>query len=124
MSKKQVRGAEATSHLDDNKTTSSVQEKIKTVHGMVYELLEKIPATRSSDRILVAELYSHFYGVGNEPFWQVMEQRSDLPSYETIGRCRRKIQETNEELRAVREVEDERISRQEDFIEYAKGGVA
>lgn len=97
---------------------------IGTIHNMVLETLQRIPETRSSDRVLISEVYDNFYGVGNVAFWKVMEQMGgELPSFETITRCRRKIQETHPDLRAVKEVEQERDNRQIEFKEYANGGV-
>ena len=92
----------------------------KTMHNRVMEVLMDTPDTRSSDRLLISEVYRRYYGVRSEPFHVVMS-RSDLPSFETIRRCRQKIQEENEELRAVDPVEEERINRQLDFIAYARG---
>ncbi len=119
MPKNEERGAVATPHNHDIKMPTNSQD-IKTIHKRVMAVLTDTPEARSSDKILISEVYSRFYDVCNEPFWQVMEEMSGLPSFETITRCRRKIQETHEDLRAVDPVEKERINRQIDFIEYAK----
>lgn len=120
MPKNEERGANATPH-SDNIRNSGYAQAIKTIHNLVLEILEARPDTRASDRLLIEAVYDR-YGVVNQPFWLVME--SDLPSFETITRCRRKIQQTREDLRAVGEVEKERIDRQLDFIEYAREGMA
>ena len=98
--------------------------QLMTLHDMVLSVLEEVPATRSSDRVLIATVYERYYGVHDEPFYQVMEEMTDLPSIESITRVRRKIQEQREDLRAVKAVETERINRQLDFIEYAGGEIA
>ena len=92
----------------------------KTMHNKVMEVLMDTPRARSSDRLLISEIYKRYYGICNEPFHVVMSM-SDLPSFETIRRCRQKIQEENEELRAVKPVEEARINKQLDFIAYARG---
>ena len=117
MPKKTERGAEATSHVNNTKTCGTAQD-ITTVHDMVDTLLKEHPATRSSDRALITAVYDEYYGILNEPFWQVMA-RNDLPSFETITRCRRKIQQDDESLRGTQAVERQRIYRQVDFLEYA-----
>ena len=117
---KAKRRAEA-SPYDDSIRNADASQGIKTMHNKVMSVLEEYPATRSSDKLLIAEVYRRFYGTYKEPFYVVMG-RGDLPSLETITRCRRKIQEEHEELRAVDPVEKERINRQIDFIEYATGG--
>ena len=119
MPKKARRDAEAISHVNDTKYSEGVQG-IKTIEGKVEQVLRQHPATRSNDRLLVVAFYDEYYGVFNEPFWQVMS-RNDLPSTESITRCRRKIQERDESLRADKRVERKRIDRQLDFIEYAEG---
>ena len=120
MPKKAKRRAEA-SPYDDSIRNAEASQGIKTMHNRVMEVLVSYPATRSSDKLLIAEVYRRFYDTYREPFYVVMGN-SDLPSFETITRCRRKIQEEHEELRAVDPVEKERINRQIDFIEYAQGG--
>ena len=115
------RRAEA-SPYDDSIRNAEASQGIKTMHHKVMQVLLDNPQARSSDKVLISEVYSRFYDVYNEPFWQVMEEMKGLPSFETITRCRRKIQEEHEELRAVEPVEKERINRQIDFIEYARGG--
>lgn len=122
MPKKEGRSAEAHPHLDCN--SNSGKKQLLTVHNMVLGVLTNEPRTRSDDRALAMEVYRRYYKVDiyKEPFAVVM-CNDKLPSIETIGRCRRKVQEEREDLRAVKAVEDKRISRQEDFIEYA-GGIA
>ena len=119
MPKKAKRSAEATPYFNDNRNTE-VAQGIKTMHNRVMEVLTTYPASRSSDRLLIAEVYRRFYDTYRQPFFVVMS-RNDLPSFETITRCRRKIQEEHEELRAITPIERERINRQIDFIEYARG---
>lgn len=113
------RRAEA-SPYDDSIRNADVGQGIKTMHNIVMEVLTTCPPTRSSNRILIAEVYRRYYGIYGDPFYVVMTM-SWLPSFETITRCRRKIQEEHEELRAVAPVEKERINRQIDFIDYARG---
>lgn len=118
MPKKGTRSAEATPHKDSTTARSEVQ----TMHNIVLDILERKPETRSSDRLLIEAVYDEKYGVVNLPFWQVME-RGDLPSFETITRCRRKVQQDNEALRGTKEVEEHRLYKQVEFIDYA-GGIA
>ena len=90
------------------------------VSDMVWQTLMTHPETRNSDRELIAVIYSDFYGVFNQPFYKVMD-RTDLPSFESIRRARQKIQAEDEELRAVPEVEEERITLQEDWLKFVRG---
>lgn len=97
-------------------------KRMRQVTQMVYQMLTTIPDTRSSDRELIKELYAEFYHVYTQPFYEVMNM--SLPSFESIRRARQKIQAQYPELRAVKPVEDERIARQEEFLEYAREELA
>ena len=98
--------------------TGMTKEELKTIEQKVLYELENCPMTRNSDKILVSMVYMDFYNMTNEtPFVDVM--LSKLPNYESIGRARRKIQETREDLRGDYNIEAERLSNQEAYIEYA-----
>lgn len=100
-----------------------MSDNLTKVTQMVWYILEKYPETRSSDRTLILYVYAEFFDTYNEPFYMVMA-RDDLPSFESIRRTRQKIQQEHEELRAVKEVEDVRIAKQEEYIEYAREELA
>lgn len=88
------------------------------MQGKVEAMLTRYPICRDNDRLLIGAVYATYYNVDmNEPFKEVLKN-DKLPSFETIGRCRRKAQEQHEELRGKRD--KERIERQKEFIEYAK----
>ena len=97
-------------------------DRLRNLTQKVWWCLDRYPETRADDRELVKVLYDEFYSVWNEPFYMVMN-RKDLPTFESIGRCRRKIQEENEDLRADKETENIRLEAQIDFIEYAREDV-
>ena len=95
-------------------------DNMSNITQMVWYCLQNYPETRNSDRSLILTLYSEFCGVFSQPFFKVMSN-TDLPSFESIRRARQKIQAENEDLRAVKPVEDVRIAKQEQFIAYARG---
>ena len=96
------------------------KEDLKTIEQKALWELEHNPSTRDSDRNLVTAVYMDFYGMTEvTPFVDVMYSR--LPSYESIGRARRKIQETREDLRGKDRIERERLANQEAYIDYAIG---
>ena len=93
--------------------------RLKTLEQKVRAVLELCPCTRDDDRELALRIWTDFYGVSAwAPIVDVM-RRSDIPSQESIGRCRRKIQETEEHLRGSKAKEQIRYDAQKDFIEYA-----
>jgi hypothetical protein len=94
------------------------KEELKTIEDKVLYELENNPSTRDSDRNLVTAVYMDFYRMTETtPFVDVMFSR--LPNYESIGRARRKIQETREDLRGSRKAETARMNSQQEYIEYA-----
>lgn len=94
------------------------KEELKTIEDKVLYELENNPSTRDSDRNLVTAVYMDFYRMTEvTPFVDVMF--SKLPNYESIGRARRKIQETREDLRGSRKAETARMNSQQEYIEYA-----
>lgn len=97
-----------------------MKQKLMTTNNMVVDVLTELPETRSSDRALILEIYRKYYGVCHQP-WNEVLMRTDLPAFETIRRCRQKVQEEHEELRAAKKVEQQRFDYQKDFIDYAIG---
>ena len=94
-------------------------KKLMTVHKMVSQVLKDTPETRNSDKLLIVEIYKRYYGIGPHQRWDEVFMRKDLPNWESIGRCRRKIQEEDETMRAVKEVADTRYENQREYIDYA-----
>ena len=96
-------------------------DRLKTKEAMVRAVLERIPRTRDDDRELTLQVHMIFYGVNPyAPYCEVMHN-DGLPSQETLGRVRRKIQETDESLRGTKAKEKIRMKEQMTFIEYAMG---
>lgn len=96
--------------------------RLKTIQQMVEDILRQYPGTRSDDRELIQTLYGKYYGVDYyKPFGAVIRDRS-LPSFESIRRCRQKLQEHNEDLRGNKKSENARLTKQEEYIEYAREG--
>ena len=97
------------------------KEELKTIEQKVLWELENNPSTRNSDRMLTVAVYMDFYNMtGTTPYIDVMLSR--VPSYESIGRARRKIQECREDLRVTEKIEKKRIANQEVYMEYATEG--
>ena len=92
---------------------------LKTLEQKVRYCLREFPDTRNDDRRLIGTVYQHFYHVDPyEPLGNVLFDYC-LPSFESIGRARRKIQEKDESLRGDAESEKKRMEAQQMYIEYA-----
>ena len=78
---------------------------IKKILPIVVKALEKWPETRDSDYRLYYAVALHLdknlMEISAHKLLQEMES-GKLPSWETVGRCRRKCQEDREDLRGDR----------------------
>lgn len=92
-------------------------DKLKKVKDMVVFELENRPETRDSDRVLISKVYEDFFGIKNEPFFEVL-MRDDVPNFESIRRCRAKVQEVRPDLRASETVQDFRIDREQIYFGF------
>lgn len=97
--------------------------KLRKVSQMVREVLENYPDTRSDDRLLIYTIYRNYYGIVNDKFVNVI-MRHDLPNFESIRRCRQKIQEECEELRGDKQVEKVRMNAQVEYIDFSRMNLA
>lgn len=96
--------------------------RLMTIQQMVEEILRQYPGTRDDDRELIQTLYGKYYGIDFfTPFGAVLKNKK-LPSFESIRRCRQRLQEHDESLRGSKRSEDARISKQEEYLEYVKEG--
>lgn len=93
-----------------------------TLEQMVRRELERRPETRDSDRELTLQTWHDYFGVS---YWAPVAdilRRRDLPSQESLGRIRRKLQEKDESLRGTAEKERVRYNAQKDYLDYANEG--
>lgn len=89
------------------------------LEDMVREVLERNEKARDDDRELTLRIHMNYYGINPyAPYCEVM-WNEHIPSQESIGRCRRKIQEKDFDLRGSKRKEAIRMAEQEAYIEYA-----
>ena len=100
--------------------------KLRNLTELVKMILEQQPETRSSDNLLYVEVLARCAGqnVLNMPVWAFYQNQREwkLPSIETVGRCRRKIQQENPCLRATPDVQNFRHEKEAQFREFAVKG--
>jgi hypothetical protein len=92
-------------------------ERIDTIYGAVVSALETIPETRSSDKRLILEVYKSMGINTHKPFAEVLQ--NEVPSTETIIRCRRRAQARNPKLAATDKVQKFRASLEAEHRELA-----
>lgn len=104
-------------------SVSTEQRKLKVI---VENILRADPSTRNdNDRLVMAVYIQIAYEKGimiqNHSFTTVISCRKSwgLPSYESVTRCRRKLQEADPSLRSDDNVEAMREVREEEYREWA-----
>lgn len=93
--------------------------RIKTVEPLVYRALTDNPITRTDDFILVLEVLKNFV-TAEMRLETVLEHHTELglPSFESISRARRKLQERYPDLKNKATAEM-RAEAEKDYREYA-----
>ena len=97
--------------------------KLQKLKNIVLACLQGEPITRTSDRILYAKVCADMgYDTHNMTAWDMLHDK-DMPSFESVGRARRKAQEEHPELRACPAVERMRDELEGEFRTFALEGV-
>ena len=94
---------------------------------LVRDILLEDTATRDSDGLLYCRILEHygkrkgidFTRVSVDSFFRAYK-KYQIPSIETVGRCRRKLQEEYPELRGSEGVRAQRNTREKQFRNYAR----
>lgn len=100
-----------------------VKEKLNTMAIKVEEILKNKVRARDDDNVLYAYfLNSLGVSVRRTSFWEIIRRvvNGDLPSIESVGRVRRKIQELNPELVGTAEKRKIRYKAIDDYKEFAR----
>lgn len=90
-----------------------------TLQTLVSIALINYPETRRDDRLLTVCIYK-LIGVDTTGAFEDLMTNKDLPSLESIGRCRRKLQEDHPDLRPPAEDQQLRMNMQAEYRCYVK----
>lgn len=96
--------------------------KLHTMETLVLEILEQSPAARSDDCVLMWLVCDKTKPeIVEKPFADVLYNHKSLglPNWETVTRCRRKIQEKRPDL-VPAETARKRRKEEEEYREYAR----
>lgn len=95
--------------------------RLNNLEEMVRETLKRDPKARDDDRILTLDIWVNVFKVNPyAPVKDVMRNK-ELPSQESLGRVRRRIQQVDESLRGTKHKEKIRLNAQADYMDYARG---
>lgn len=99
--------------------------KLYKLEDVIRPILEKDSKAREDDMYLYKEyLDLKTNGLSDVLLPVIFEEKeyrtkNKIASYDSVGRCRRKLQEKNEYLKPKKEVQDQRDIQQMEFFEYA-----
>ena len=101
--------------------------ELRKTTELVRDILTQSVSARNSDNVLYCKVLEYYGKRMDVDFNRVSvisffnsAKRASIPSIETVGRCRRKLQEEYMELRADEDVERKRMKRENEFREYAR----
>ena len=92
--------------------------KIRKLAEIVKEILIFVPETRTSDKLLIGEIAKEFGHDPNYDSYYDIANDKKFPSFESITRARRKVQELYPDLR-VEKVAESRTNKETEYIEFA-----
>lgn len=98
--------------------------KLQNLEKMVRQVLKTEPETRGSDDALyisiIKKMGCDLGGISALDYFRTYRKRK-LPTIESVGRCRRRIQEHNEALKPIEKVEVMRRENEKTFYNYSLG---
>ena len=98
-------------------------DNLKTIEGKVNAVLQKNEDARNDDMVLYLALCNLYLAdAGNMPLAQILTNHKELglPSFESVGRTRRKLQEKYPELLGSTRVRRLRAAGEKAYRKYAK----
>lgn len=96
--------------------------KLHTIENIVLQILEENPQARQDDYILMVKVCEKTNPeILNRPFELVMKTHFfNLPNWESVTRCRRKIQANRPDLDTDITSRKRRRKREQEYKEYAR----
>lgn len=98
-------------------------QKLRTIEDKVRAILKKDEEARNDDMVLYLKVCnSYFKDAGAMPFAEVMSQYRylGLPSFESVGRTRRKLQAEHPELLGSIRIQKLHAKQEQNYRRYAK----
>lgn len=102
--------------------------KLNNIKTIVLIIMENVPESRANDdylyKLVISRLLMEQHiDIRSVTFLQFFDKRRflGLPSFDSVSRVRRKIQEERSDLRADAIAERYKAELMEEYIEFAKG---
>lgn len=98
--------------------------KLNIIKKLTKDILTNRPETRASDDLLYLAVMERLgvdtEGTSAKDFF-LYYRKASIPTLETIGRCRRKVQEEHEELKPTVDVQLQRKRCEKSFYDFSRG---
>ncbi len=97
--------------------------KILKTEEKVRQILVHNPETRNDDNLLIYEFLREYFDIDNLSIKELLlnGRQLGIPSFETITRVRRKIQECSPYLKSTEKIDKIRYKQEKKFTDYALG---
>lgn len=98
--------------------------KIGKLEKVVKPILQNEPATRGDDDLLYLRVLDEYhYNIQNVPAEEFIlnYRKTGLPTIESVGRCRRKLQARDKTLKPTPDIELHRKEMENSFYFYSLG---
>ena len=94
--------------------------ELKKTKDVVLKVMIRHPKTKDCDELLFCRVYQELGTSCTTPFNDIMRMihNNELPTLESIRRCRQKLQETHPELRGTNYAK--RHEKQQDYLDMVK----
>ena len=90
--------------------------RVNVIENRVKEILQEYPETRENDNLLYTKYIEEYHYVEFNKNTFVHYEKYGLPSFKTIERNRRKIQNEQNYFKASKDIEKKRREAEQDYI--------
>ena len=91
--------------------------KVNVIETRVRELLEYNPATRENDNLLYVTYLKEYHYIDFTEVTFINYEQYGLPSFKSIERARRKIQNEQNQYKASEQIEKKRKEAEKSYIQ-------
>lgn len=92
--------------------------KVNVIETRVKEVLENSPLTRENDNLLYVTYLEEYHYIDFNKQTFINYEQYGLPSFKSIERARRKIQNEERKYKASEGIERNRIEAEQNYKEY------
>lgn len=98
------------------------KSEVRKMAELVKDILKMYKNAREDDYVLYGFVLNAYNTSVKDSFWTIAQKvrKKELPSFETVSRARRKVQELHPELKGAIQNSRARLEKTKEFIEFAQ----